>query len=40
MLCAQFLGFGRLVMVLGLDNPVCPLPASDHDRIPVSAAKG
>ncbi|GLY88853.1 carboxymuconolactone decarboxylase family protein [Actinoallomurus iriomotensis] len=26
MLCAQFLGFGRLVMVLGLDDPVCPLP--------------
>lgn len=26
MLCAQFLGFGRLVMVLGLENPVCPLP--------------
>jgi AhpD family alkylhydroperoxidase len=27
MLCAQFLGFGRLVMVLGLENPVCPIPA-------------
>jgi AhpD family alkylhydroperoxidase len=40
MLCAQFLGFGRLVMVLGLDNPVCPLPTSGHDRIPVAAAKG
>ena len=28
------------VMVLGLDNPVCPLPTSGHDRIPVTAAKG
>jgi AhpD family alkylhydroperoxidase len=28
MLCAQFLGFGRLVMVLGLENPVCPIPTS------------
>jgi|HubBroStandDraft_2_1064218.scaffolds.fasta_scaffold107621_2 AhpD family alkylhydroperoxidase len=27
MLCAQFLGFGRLVMVLGLENPSCPIPA-------------
>jgi AhpD family alkylhydroperoxidase len=27
MLCAQFLGFGRLVMVLGLENPTCPIPA-------------
>jgi AhpD family alkylhydroperoxidase len=26
MLCAQFLGFGRFVMVFGLDDPVCPVP--------------
>ena len=39
MLCAQFLGFGRLVMVLGLDNPVCVLPPSDHDRTAVGAAQ-
>ena len=27
MLCAQFLGFGRLVMTLGLEHPSCPIPA-------------
>ena len=32
MLCAQFLGFGRLVMVLGLENPVCPIPADSPAR--------
>ncbi|MBM9468762.1 carboxymuconolactone decarboxylase family protein [Nakamurella leprariae] len=25
MLCAQFLGFGRFVMVFGLDDPACPV---------------
>ena len=28
MLCAQFLGFGRLVMVLGLENPSCSIPVA------------
>lgn len=26
MLCAQFLGFGRMAMVFGLESPTCPLP--------------
>lgn len=34
MLCAQFLGFGRLVMVLGLDDPVCSLPPAAHAHSP------
>ncbi len=32
MLCAQFLGFGRLVMVLGLEDPTCPIPAGSPAR--------
>ena len=32
MLCAQFLGFGRLVMVLGLENPVCAVPTTAAGR--------
>lgn len=26
MLCAQFLGFGRMAMVYGLETPSCPIP--------------
>ncbi|SHL05899.1 alkylhydroperoxidase AhpD family core domain-containing protein [Pseudonocardia thermophila] len=26
MLCAQFLGFGRMAMVFGLETPTCPIP--------------
>lgn len=28
MLCAQFLGFGRVAMVFGLENPTCVIPTS------------
>jgi AhpD family alkylhydroperoxidase len=37
MLCAQFLGFGRLAMVLGLEDPVCAIPvhAEPASREPV-----
>jgi hypothetical protein len=37
MLSAQFLGFGRLVMVLGLENPVCPIPPDSPARAGAAA---
>lgn len=37
MLCAQFLGFGRLVMVLGLADPSCPIPPDSPARAAVAA---
>jgi AhpD family alkylhydroperoxidase len=37
MLSAQFLGFGRLVMVLGLENPVCPIPPDSPARAAAAA---
>ena len=39
MLCAQFLGFGRLVMVLGLENPSCPIPADSPARAAAVASR-
>jgi alkylhydroperoxidase family enzyme len=38
MLCAQFLGFGRLVMVLGLENPSCPIPADSPAHATAAAS--
>lgn len=37
MLCAQFLGFGRLAMVLALESPSCPIPAPRAERLAAGA---
>lgn len=39
MLCAQFLGFGRLAMVMELEHASCPIPVR-REPVPVPAGAG